>query len=47
VFIVSNDAFPVGKLMVGDELRLRHNQTILEGNDWTAVGHVIKIPDSL
>lgn len=32
------------KLMVGDELRLKHNQTI--EREWTCVGQVFKIPDN-
>lgn len=30
--------------MLGDELRLKHQQTA--GTEWTCVGFVIKIPDS-
>ncbi|VDM94925.1 unnamed protein product [Thelazia callipaeda] len=32
------------KLMIGDELRLRHTQTL--GTEWCATGAVIKIPDN-
>uniref|UniRef100_A0AC35TGV9 Regulator of nonsense transcripts 1 n=1 Tax=Rhabditophanes sp. KR3021 TaxID=114890 RepID=A0AC35TGV9_9BILA len=32
------------KLMIGDELKLKHNQTIL-GVPWECKGHLIKVPD--
>ena len=32
------------KLMIGDELLLKHNQTI--GKEWSVKGQVFKIPDS-
>lgn len=31
--------------MLGDELRLKHSQTA--GGEWSAVGCVMKIPDSM
>jgi regulator of nonsense transcripts 1 len=33
------------KLMIGDELRLKHQQTV-DGSDWTCEGRIVKIPDS-
>lgn len=33
------------KLVRGDELRLKHNQTV-DGSEWSVIGSVIKIPDS-
>ncbi|VDN26799.1 unnamed protein product [Gongylonema pulchrum] len=33
------------KLMLGDELRLKHSQTA--GTDWCCIGSVIKVPDSM
>uniref|UniRef100_A0A0N5CES7 DNA helicase n=1 Tax=Strongyloides papillosus TaxID=174720 RepID=A0A0N5CES7_STREA len=32
------------KLMIGDELKLKHNQTLL-GTTWECHGHLIKVPD--
>lgn len=31
--------------MLGDELRLKHSQTA--GGEWSSIGCVIKIPDSM
>ncbi|KAI6203022.1 hypothetical protein M3Y94_00508800 [Aphelenchoides besseyi] len=33
------------KLMIGDELRLKHQQT-LDGSEWVCEGRIIKIPDN-
>lgn len=33
------------RLMIGDDLRLKHRQTI-DGSEWTAQGRIIKVPDS-
>src|SRR4051812_44868683 len=33
------------KLMIGDDLRLKHYQT-LDGSEWTVEGRIVKIPDS-
>ncbi|TKR93806.1 hypothetical protein L596_008196 [Steinernema carpocapsae] len=33
------------KLMIGDELKLKHHQTA-NGSEWSAVGQVVKIPDN-
>ncbi|KAF7639132.1 hypothetical protein Mgra_00001367 [Meloidogyne graminicola] len=33
------------KLMIGDDLRLKHYQT-LDGSEWTCMGRLIKIPDN-
>ncbi|CAD5209734.1 unnamed protein product [Bursaphelenchus xylophilus] len=33
------------KLMIGDELRLKHQQTV-DGSEWTCEGRIIKIPDN-
>ncbi|CAD6186228.1 unnamed protein product [Caenorhabditis auriculariae] len=33
------------KLMIGDELRLKHTQTV-DGSEWTCTGQVFKIPDN-
>ncbi|CAI2297044.1 unnamed protein product [Caenorhabditis sp. 36 PRJEB53466] len=33
------------KLMKGDELRLKHNQTV-DGSEWSVIGSVVKIPDN-
>uniref|UniRef100_A0A1I8AJA4 DNA helicase n=1 Tax=Steinernema glaseri TaxID=37863 RepID=A0A1I8AJA4_9BILA len=33
------------KLMIGDELKLKHYQT-LDGSEWSSVGQVVKIPDN-
>ena len=35
----------VMKLAKGDELRLKHSQTV-DGSEWTKTGSVMKIPDS-
>lgn len=34
------------KLMIGDELRLKHCQTI-DGTEWCYEGRIVKIPDSM
>lgn len=31
--------------MIGDDLRLKHRQTI-DGSEWTCQGRIIKVPDS-
>uniref|UniRef100_A0A915E9R4 DNA helicase n=1 Tax=Ditylenchus dipsaci TaxID=166011 RepID=A0A915E9R4_9BILA len=33
------------KLMIGDDLRLKHHQT-LDGSEWVAEGRIIKVPDN-
>lgn len=33
------------KLMIGDELRLKHSQTV-DGSEWACEGRIVKIPDS-